>query len=129
MSRLARFRFRLSADISYRCRGREGRKSVSLGIRGTSLTLKYRCRTLRIDVCIPSCLLFPYSLSRNDNCDQLECYVWTRFAIMCQLHTRAVHCYVIAISQLFRATPCVCVYAFTSIVLLEILLFRISRSR
>jgi len=35
MSRLARFRFRLSTDISYRCRGREGRKPVSLGIRGT----------------------------------------------------------------------------------------------
>lgn len=106
---------RVSTDISYRRRNQGWERAHLTRHTWNVSYVKYRCRTLRIGVYIPSCLLSPIRFHetipatgyRMLRLDEIRDYT-------CQLHARMVHCYVIAISQLFRATRCVCIYRFTT---------------
>lgn len=88
-----------------------------------------------VSVCVYTCLPpIPYSLSRNDSRDRLECYVWTRFAIIRASCTRARWCIVTSSRYLNYSGPHGA-FAYTrlrrisSIVPLEVALFHSSRSR
>lgn len=125
---LARFGFRrLSTDISYRCGDREGREpGLTRHTRNVSY-IKYRSVSACVCMYITFLPPIPYSLSRNDSRDRLECYVWTRFAIIrascIHAHGALLRHRDISIIPGHTVRLHIWVYDASSIVLLEIVLF------